>query len=184
MAHYTDWPEYPTALLDLTDYPTQTDDVEFVEAWLINALVHEMIAVQAELGTQPKAGYADVDARLDAMLPHYHDRGDPSAYDYTLANLTTDGAWHDLDLSSIVPAGATAVNLSIWIKDDLINKGLLFRKNGNTNPYAREELRTQTANIHNTGCVIVVCDANRKIEYAATNVIWTEINITVTGWWK
>jgi parallel beta-helix repeat protein len=66
MAHYTDWPEYPTDLLDVVDYPTQADDVDDVEAWGINSLVHEMIAVQKELGTIPKGSFADVKTRLDA----------------------------------------------------------------------------------------------------------------------
>ena len=67
MAHYTDWPDYPTEVLNLTDYPTQTDDVDDVSAWLVNALVHEMIAVQDELGTQPKGSYADVKTRIDKI---------------------------------------------------------------------------------------------------------------------
>lgn len=66
MAHYTDWPEYPTDLLDLVDYPTQIDDIDDVMAWNVNALVHEMIAVQKELGTLPKGAFADVKTRLGA----------------------------------------------------------------------------------------------------------------------
>jgi len=35
------------------------------------------------------------------------DRGDPAADDYTQATLTSDGTYYDLDLSAIVPAGAS-----------------------------------------------------------------------------
>lgn len=184
MAHYTDWPEYPTNLLDLTDFPTQTDDVDDVSAWLINALAHEMIAVQKELGTQPKAGFADVDARLDAMLPHYNDRGDPSAYDFTLANLTTDGTWRDLDLSAIVPAGTKAVLLLINVWDDKSNTDLYLKEKGNSNAYNASRINTQIANVSILNDAIVACDDNRKIQYYAENTTWTALNLVVRGWFK
>lgn len=184
MAHYTDWPEYPTDLLDLVDYPTQTDDVDYVQAWLINSLVHEMIAVQKELGTLPKGASADVKTRLDALGEGYTDRGDPSAYDFVVGDLTTDGTWRDLDLSAIVPAGAKAINLHVWIKDNLINSSLVVRKKGYTNWPNKLGGKTQTANqdfyINGT----VACDTDRKISYSATNTTWTTISICVMGWWK
>ncbi len=65
MSFYTDFPVYPTAVLSTTDYPDQLDNVDDVLADLVNALRDEMIAVQAELGTVPKAGYADVKTRLN-----------------------------------------------------------------------------------------------------------------------
>lgn len=184
MAHYTDWPEYPTALLDLTDYPTQTDDVDDVDAWLINALVHEMIAVQKELGTLPKGGYADVKARLDAVGAGYVDRGDNASYDFVLANFTTDGTWRDLDLSSIVPAGAIAVNLNVGVTDDLVNQDFMLRKNGNSYTYNISRSRTFIANVAFYQSSIIGCDANRKIEYYASNTTWTNIQLSIKGWWK
>ncbi len=66
MAHYTDWPVYPTAILNAENYPNQTDDISDVEAWVANSLKEEMIALQAELGTLPKGDFATVKARLDA----------------------------------------------------------------------------------------------------------------------
>ncbi len=68
MTHYTDYPNYPTKLLNLTDYPTSVDDVVWVEAWLVNALRDEMMAVQKELGTLPKANAADLTTRLSVSL--------------------------------------------------------------------------------------------------------------------
>ena len=68
MGHYTDWPVYPTEILDTTDYPNQTDNTDWVLAWLLNAIKAEMIAVQEELGTQPKGSAADVKTRLGVSL--------------------------------------------------------------------------------------------------------------------
>ena len=65
MSFYTDFPLYPTELLNITDYPDQTDDVDYVLADLVNALRDEMIAVQTELGIVPKGSYADVKTRLN-----------------------------------------------------------------------------------------------------------------------
>ena len=67
MSFYTDYPVYPTAVLNTTDYPDQADEVNWVYDYLVNAMRDEVIAIQTELGTLPKGGYASVKARLDAM---------------------------------------------------------------------------------------------------------------------
>ena len=66
MSFYTDFPKYPTAIFNDTDYPTQVDDTDTVYAALVNALKEEMQACFAELGTLPKGSHASVKARLDA----------------------------------------------------------------------------------------------------------------------
>ena len=114
--------------------------------------------------------------------PRFVDRGDPASYDFELAALTTDGTWRDLDLSSIVPDGAVAVNLSGYIVDDTVSKYLLFRKNGNSNGVNKVGITTQVANVGIDFSVTVSCDSNRVIEYFASNTTWTAIGITVNGW--
>ncbi len=113
----------------------------------------------------------------------YVDRGDPSANDFTQADLTEDATWRDLDLSSVVPAGAIAVHLSYTIEDDAVESRLSFRKNGNVNEFNRSNIRTQVADILNDGDTVVSCDANRIIEYYATNTTWTSIAIKIRGWY-
>ena len=115
---------------------------------------------------------------------HYVDRGDPATSDFEVGDFTTDAAYHDMDLSSIVPAGAVAVLLMIKLQDeDAAGSWLFFRKNGNTNSSAVAALRTQAVNISNDNTAIVSCDSNRVIEYMAANVTWSVIRITVMGWW-
>lgn len=111
------------------------------------------------------------------------DRGDPAAPDWTEISLTKDGAWHDLDLSPIVPAGAIAVQLRCHLIDDVAGSLIIFRKNGNTNLYNCQSMSIQVANIPRDRCMTVFCDTNRVIEYFASGVVWTSIQLVVCGWW-
>ncbi len=113
----------------------------------------------------------------------FYNRGDPSAYDFTVTSFTTDGTWRDLDLSAIVPTGAKAVLLLVSVKDDIVNAAIGFRRNGNSNTIAASTILVQVANYINTQDIIVACDANRIIEYQASAVTFTNINVAVLGWW-
>lgn len=114
----------------------------------------------------------------------YYDRGDPAGYDYNEGDLTTDGVWRDLDLSSIVPDGARVVVLRIALADDATGSTLSFRKNGNANGYNSGSIRTQAIGVTVDGDIIVSCDSDRVIEYATTNTTFTTIRILVKGWFK
>lgn len=120
-----------------------------------------------------------------AYVSTYIDRGDPNAWDFTLGNLTTDGTWRDLDLSGIVAAGGAnrLVKISVEITDDAVGYTFAFRQNGRTNAYAQAGRKTQVANQSFQATLDVLCDANRKIEYYASNTTWTSINLVVRGWW-
>lgn len=110
------------------------------------------------------------------------DRGDAAANDFTLADLTADSAYHDLDLSSIVPAGAKAVVLKLAIMDTATtNRILIVRKNGNTNAINIFQTRTQVANIYNDTTGIIPCDSSRVIEYSVTTGTDFAV-IHVLGW--
>lgn len=115
---------------------------------------------------------------------HFYDRGDPSDYDFSLTDLTTDGNFHDLNLSSVVPNGAKAVLLYVMIRDNLVDSYIYFRKNGSTNNKSRSLVRTSVANQNNDADMIVPCDDNRIIEYNASNTTFANIDITIKGWWK
>ena len=114
----------------------------------------------------------------------FGDRGDPSSFDYTEADLTTDGGWYDLDLSSIITSSAaTAVALRVTIQDDAAGSYVQFRKNGNSNTTNVSTLRTQVANVSIDGDLIVPLDSNRTIEYRTSNTTFSNIYIAVKGWW-
>jgi microcystin-dependent protein len=114
----------------------------------------------------------------------FHDRGDPASADLTQAEMTTDGNWHDFDMSSIVPDGAKAVVLMVSIMDDVATSQLILRKKGNTNTVSYSGCRTMVANINSTWDLTVPCSTGRVIEYNATAGTWSAISIVVKGWWK
>lgn len=123
------------------------------------------------------------DGSITTLHGHFVDRGDPAAWDFAVGDLTTDGTWRDLDLSSIVPAGAKAVAIIVGIQDDAVGNTLQLRKNGNSNAVNKSATYTFIANTTITMDCIVACDSNRVIEYYASNTTWTAINIAVKGWW-
>lgn len=177
-------PEYPSTIPGTDDLPDYVDDLDWVYAAHGNALRKELRAVMIELGVLPKGDAADVGARIAAVLPHFNDRGDPSGYDFAKAALITDGTWRDLDLSGIVPAGTKAVVIETYIQDDAVNSSIYYRKKGHTQDYNIAECSTQVANVHIRCQRITACNEDRIIQYNASNLVWTDINIIIKGWWK
>jgi len=110
------------------------------------------------------------------------DRGDPAVYDFTQATLTTDDTWQDLDLSTIIPAGAKAVILRVCVNNSTPETGIYFRKKGNVNAINMGQILAQTSNVWNESDIIVALDSTRHIEYNATNTTWAGILILVKGW--
>jgi len=110
-------------------------------------------------------------------------RGDPNAIDFNAASFTTDGAWHTLDLSAIVPQYAKGVCLSVLLKGNLVAKGFWFARNGQA--FGRNAFRglTQIANQVIALDGVVAVDTDRKIQYLFHNITWLQIDVTVKGWW-
>ena len=113
----------------------------------------------------------------------YTDRGDPSSYDFQIGDLTEDGAWHDMDLSAIVPEGAKFVVMHFILTGNATALDFALREKGNTN-----EINTVDACTQATACAghmegVVKLDSNRVIEYkATTSANWTSIDVHVRGW--
>jgi len=122
----------------------------------------------------------------EAMLgkvPMYVDRGDPAAYDYAKEDLSKDGAWHDLDLSGIVPAGAKAVFIIGHVQGAGADWAIMFRKKGNTNEINHGGMETLRANVERHRSSTVALSTARVIQYKADNQAWTTLDLCVRGWW-
>ena len=133
----------------------------------------------------PEGMPADKRVTLQNLLklaPHWVDRGDPTGFDWGVGDFTTDGAWRDLDCSSIVPAGATHIRFRLRINDAAGNNFQL-RKNGNSNSYAVLQALCEVSGVANEIQGVVACDASRVVEYYATSTAWTGINVLVLGWY-
>ena len=114
-------------------------------------------------------------------LRGFVDRGDPAAIDYGDGDFTHNGLWIDLDLSSIVPAGAIAVVLYVVVgAGGAVGQGLLFRKNGNSKVVNTPGVG-DSGHAFGSGTVIVPCDSGRVIEYNCGGAV-TVANVVVVGW--
>ena len=115
--------------------------------------------------------------------PCFIDRGDDNTWDYDIDDLTTDGAWHDLDLSGIVAEGATAVLLRVAYVNDAIGRAIFFRKDGNVNELNVAEVETHIAETQRIESRTVAVSDARVIEYKTPAAGNPEIDIYVRGWW-
>jgi len=134
--------------------------------------------------TKHMAGGID-EIHADGLLGRKNlaDRGDPSAIDYDQNTLISNGLWQNLDLSALVPPGATAIVLRVGVLDGTTGIYVAFRKNGNINTISAHYIYTQVANVPRRRSMTIFCDTDRVIEYVATNTTWTMIEIVVLGWW-
>jgi len=108
---------------------------------------------------------------------------DPAAYTYTKASFTLDGTWRDLDMSAIIPAGATAVWLHGRILGAYSGLRILFRRKGNSNTAEWGGLIFQF--VTHWYHMYVPCSALRVIQYNASNdsANITNVDIVVMGYW-
>lgn len=112
------------------------------------------------------------------------DQGDSTSVDFAVGDLTTDGTWNDLDLSSLIPKDARWVILQVEVKDDAAGSVMQFRKNGNYNAINISQIATQVANVSTYADLMVQVDTKGKIEYKGSNLAFTTINITIKGYMK
>jgi hypothetical protein len=133
--------------------------------------------------THQNGGSDELDLTGLTRSPVFVDRGDPAAYDFTQPDITIDEAWHDLDLSAVVPAGAIAVFFSALLNVTGVGSTLLFRPNGQANQINRSQIVIQAANVNFGQDMIVALDSGRIIEYLASGGAFTSISIIIRGWW-
>jgi hypothetical protein len=114
--------------------------------------------------------------------PCYVSRGDPSDWDFTDATLTADGSYHELDLSSIVPAGATFIVARFSMSYFTPGSAGMFRKLGHTGGMNVSVRATQSANIVFADDILVEVSEDRKIEYRFSSNP-NSIYFSVRGWW-
>jgi len=130
------------------------------------------------------AAYVKKRSNLKALqLRNFVDRGDPQTWDWNIGDLTTDGNWHTLDATGIVPVYTTWVLLGVTITDDLVSTMIRFRKPGKVWVPTSPRVVTHVANKLNQQQVLVgVHPSARQIEYRATSTTITSIYIAVEGW--
>lgn len=111
------------------------------------------------------------------------DRGDPLNVDMAVGDFTKDSAWHELDLSAIVPEHAHGILFTVVTSLNVTNRTITFRRDGNVNVRNTSSLRIQVANIRLHADLTCPISEDRKIEYQIIAAAWTILNFTVKGWW-
>lgn len=104
--------------------------------------------------------------------------------DFAVGDLTLDGTWkvNGLDLSAIVPAGAVAVLLFGFIKDNAADQVFAIRGNATDKALNQLNMRSQVANIEYYMDFTVMIDADRLVDYNGVAGI-DNINLYVKGWY-
>lgn len=128
-------------------------------------------------------GTATVAEGRKLLCTSYVDRGDPASSDFVISDFTRDSAWHELDLSSITPAGPSAALIRFLVLPPAINMTIELRERGSANAVAMAVLRTTVGMVWHDAPLIVGLDSTRIIEYKITAGAWSFIFATVNGWW-
>lgn len=117
------------------------------------------------------------------MVSSFVNRGDPAAVDFNAGDFTQDFAWHELDLSGIIPANAKAVLIGITMINTATGRPLLFRSTGNSNVSNISSQYSQVAGINISCDMVIPINTAQKIDYLAHPAGWTSIEFIVKGWW-
>lgn len=107
-----------------------------------------------------------------------------TALDFDQTDFTINSAWHvdGLDLSGIVPVGAVAVHLQLYLKDDAVASSGQFRANATTKVNNLMQNCTVVANqwtVYMHG--ILYIDADRLADYYFTTGM-DNVGVIVLGW--
>ncbi len=120
---------------------------------------------------------------LTGGIPYYVERLTNSP-DFQVGDFTCNGNWHvdGLNLQPILPVGAFASRLRIELSDDAAATHFTVRRSaadGHNDIIAI----VSVANIPDNVREVISIDANRLLDYKASNVVITSCDVTVLGWW-
>jgi len=111
------------------------------------------------------------------------DRGDLPGYDFAIANLTADGAWHNLALVNVIgDALATRVLLRCQFTASAAAAVVRFREDGNTAIINIAGSRVHVTTVSPEFECTVVLPGTQIIEYYLSTTV-TMCNIVVRGYW-
>jgi len=102
-------------------------------------------------------------------------------YDKAIGDWTRDGAWHDWDLSSILPVGAKKVQIFVRAVTSGADILISFQKKGETGAVSSQQRYIDT---NHTDCYfgyMVDVDANREIQYRVSAGAMTNLWAAIQG---
>jgi len=102
--------------------------------------------------------------------------------DFTLPDFDNNNAWHDLDLSGIVPDKAYAVVANLRIGATASSESTRWRTKGSTTEFGAVKAGTYPVGSIRWHQLIIACDSDRIIQYRNTPGSWTYLDFNVYGW--
>ena len=102
--------------------------------------------------------------------------------DFLLVDFTNDNAWHDLDLSGIVPDKAYAVIVNLRIGATYYPESTRWRTKGSTTEFGAVKAGTYPVGSYRWHQLIIACDSNRVIQYRNSSGSWTTLDFNIYGW--
>jgi len=108
--------------------------------------------------------------------------GDPAASQFTEGDLTHDAVLHELDLSAIVPQGATFVQFTVTAMHNASGYTFFMIPGNNVNPLNALGLVAPGNGIICFTAGLLACSPDRKIKYFSSEVPAFGISITIRGW--
>lgn len=97
------------------------------------------------------------------------DRGDIDTVDFSnIGNMTIDGNWHDMDWSSLVPAGTKYIDCMIQHTGPTVSDNIRFRRKGNANLVNSAFIINRTVNLMEFEVVRIQLNSDRIAEYNGT----------------
>lgn len=109
-------------------------------------------------------------------------RGDPAVPDFTIVDFTTDGLWHILDLSAIVPLGVRLVHFNLLLNAAAGNQTFSIMRNGQAFNNNASTTVAQAVGLTIGQDGWVQPDENGLITYMGLAGPWNGIELTVRGW--
>lgn len=142
---------------------------------------------------QPSLGSVDWGTNMNTNLQTIQDtlntilngltyiyRGEQSGNDYEIGSFTCNGAWHDFDLSSKLPASCDSAHLKLEIYGAATSIKFRVQPYGYTTYNAVHYVRTQAVNVYNAiECIIKTPSSQIQYNIDAAAV---QATLNVKGW--
>jgi len=126
-------------------------------------------------------------ARVIATIgvpPVYVDRGDIAASDWLVGDFTRDNAWHDLNLSGVIPSGLSLVHFRCFILSTVVNKAAMFRTKGNSNEINMHKFWVPVASMWHQMDFMIPPSVDNKVQYRISSTDITGMSLSIVGAFK
>lgn len=115
--------------------------------------------------------------------PCFVDRGDAADEDWLMPPLLADSAWHELDISGVVPLTATCVAFSLITVNANIGEHIAMRTLGNVITNNESFMNSMVAFMVQGDFFLCHPSEDGKVEYWIDAGGWAYVGLTVRGWW-